>query len=310
MAEIRTMKPFVNLTKYPKNEAAFELGRFLFYSPLLSKMNNTSCATCHLQTTGFSHVDHQTSHGTNGTFSNRNAPSLVNLIWKKSYMWDGRITSLYELSRSPITSELEMDMTFEEIMSKLNLAYKVKEKFTAAYGDSLISEDRILKALTYYLIELNSSNSKYDKVVRKEAGWSFTPSEANGYLIFKQQCASCHAEPLFTSNRFEFNGLTYDPEFKDKGRMEITGKQKDYMRFAIPSLRNIATSFPYMHDGRFETLDAVLDHYQQLKLKSSKALQKIQLSDEAKHDLKDFLLTLTDTIYLTNQRLGYPPNDL
>jgi len=300
----------VDLSKFPKNEAAFELGRFLFYSPSLSKKENTSCATCHLQSTGFAHVDHQLSHGTNGTFSNRNAPALVNLIWKNHFMWDGRIVDLQVLSKSPITSEHEMDASFELIIPRLENLYKTKEKFARAFGDSAITEDRILTALTYFMIELKSFDSKYDKVMRNEKGAQFTKTEARGLTIFRNQCTSCHTEPLLTNNQFESNGIAFDYVYQDRGRMEFTHKKKDSMLFVVPSLRNVALSFPYMHDGRFETLDDVLNHYQHLKGSRNKKLTQISLSNEDKECLKQFLYTLTDTSYITNPRLGFPPNDI
>lgn len=302
--------PVFDLSEFPKNEAAFELGRFLFYSPSLSKNENTSCATCHLQATGFAHVDHQVSHGTNGTFSNRNAPSLVNLIWKKHYMWDGRIDDLMSLSKTPILSPLEMDASFELIIPRLEKLYKSKEKFAKAFGDSIITEQRILKALTYFLIELNSFNSKYDKVIRNEFGVSFNGDEKKGLTIFRKQCTSCHSEPFFTNNTFEFNGLKYDVDYKDKGRMEITGRKEDSLKFSVPSLRNLSLSFPYMHDGRFETIEEVLEHYRTIEKSKNKKLNKIKLSKKDVYYLRSFLLTLTDTTFITNTRFGFPPNDL
>lgn len=302
--------PEFDLTNYPPNEAAFELGRFLFYTPQMSKKENTSCATCHLQSTGFAHVDHQLSHGTNGTFSNRNAPALVNLIWKKHFMWDGKVTDLYSFSKHPITNEREMDATFEMIIPRLEILYKCKDKFAKAFGDSTITEERILKALTYFMIELNSFDSKYDKVIKNEAGYSFTTDEKQGLIVFRENCASCHSEPFFTNHDFERNGISIDPVYNDIGRMGISHKKKDYLKFSVPSLRNISVTFPYMHDGRFESLDQVLQHYQTVHTSKEKLLRKIHLTDQDIVFLKAFLLTLTDTNYITNERIGFPPNDI
>lgn len=288
----------------------FLLGRVLFYSPELSKHRNTSCATCHLQVTGFAHVDHNLSHGTNGVFGIRNAPGLWNLENRKHFMLDGRLKDLRTLSSHPITDPLEMDMTFEEIISRLDYLYLMDNKFINAFGDKKVTKDRILDALFAYVKELKSIDSKFDKVIRRKQGYQFNKDEEQGYLLFKKQCSSCHAGVNFSSQKFEFNGLEFDPVLYDLGRMRITGNKKDSFKFLVPSLRNISVTFPYMHDGRFQDLDEVLLHYQGLKEKATTgALSKIQFSDKERNQLKQFLHTLTDTSFLINPRLGFPPNE-
>lgn len=287
----------------------FLLGRKLFYSLEFSKNYNTSCSTCHLQATGFSHVDHALSHGTHGDFGKRNAPGLSNLAGRKYFMWDGRITDLKFLAESPITDTLEMDMTFEELILRLEQVYKMPEYFEKAYGDKVINKDRILDALYEFLINLKSDDSKYDKVVlKKYPTVSFTKAENRGYRIFQQQCSSCHSGNDFTNNQFESNQLTPNKELNDFGRYNVTRSTSDYGKFLVPSLRNIMFTFPYMHDGRFENIDQVLDHYKNLTNKKGK-LSKIRLTEQNVSDLKVFLNTLTDTNYLTNPIFGFPPND-
>ena len=156
------------------------------------------------------------------------------------------------------------------------------------------------------MLSLTSANSKYDKVIRKEE--VFSTMEQKGYDLFKQNCASCHQEPLFTSDKFEKNGLIVDATLSDYGRMKITKNPDDSLKFKVPTLRNIKFTYPYMHDGRFTTLNEVLNHYNALNSKSvSKQLSKpMRLSDNNKTELIAFLKTLSDTEFLFNPRYSYP----
>jgi cytochrome c peroxidase len=157
------------------------------------------------------------------------------------------------------------------------------------------------------MLLLTSSNAKYDQVMRREA--VFSESEQKGYVIFKRNCASCHTEPLFASDKFENNGLAIDPTLNDIGRMKITNKQEDYLRFKVPTLRNIQFTFPYMHDGRFKTLTEVIKHYnsiQKNKNRPKELAQPMHLSDNDRVDLVAFLKTLSDTEFLFNPRFSFP----
>jgi cytochrome c peroxidase len=154
---------------------------------------------------------------------------------------------------------------------------------------------------------LKSSNSKYDQVIRKEI--SFNEQEQKGYDLFKQHCASCHQEPLFTSDQFEYNGLAVDPTLNDIGRMKITGRKEDSLRFKVPTLRNVQFTYPYMHDGRFKTLTEVVKHYNSLsrnKLLPKEFLEPMNLTDNNRVDIVAFLKTLTDNEFLFNPKYGYP----
>jgi cytochrome c peroxidase len=153
---------------------------------------------------------------------------------------------------------------------------------------------------------LQSSNSKYDQVVRKEAHYS--EQEQKGYDLFKLHCVSCHQEPLFTSNKFEYNGLAIDPTLNDFGRMKMTGRKEDSLRFKVPTLRNIQFTFPYMHDGRFKTLTEVIKHYNSLsrnKLLTKELAKPMNLTDNNRVDIVAFLKTLTDNEFLFNPKYGY-----
>ncbi len=300
-------KPNYDFSKNPLTEEGFQLGRQLFYDPILSKDSTISCASCHLQATGFTHVDHSLSHGIDGKIGTRNSMTMMNLAWSKSFMWDGGVNHLDVQALNPITSSVEMNETLKNVVLKLQNSEQYKSLFTAAFGDNAITGQRILKALSQFELMLVSSNSKYDKVMRKEA--VFTNQEQNGYKLFKTNCASCHNEPLFTSEKFERNGLQLDTTLNDIGRQRITEKSEDYLKFKVPTLRNIQFTNPYMHDGRFKKLSEVIKHYNSLgnDKKVSKQLKKsMNLTDNERVDLVAFLLTLTDNEFLFDKRFDYP----
>ena len=300
-------KPNYDFSKNPLTEEGFQLGRQLFYDPILSKDSTISCASCHLQATGFTHVDHSLSHGIDGKIGTRNSMTMMNLAWSKSFMWDGGVNHLDVQALNPITSSVEMNETLANVVLKLRKSDKYKSLFVAAFGDENITGQRILKALSQFELMLVSSNSKYDKVMRKEA--VFTNQEQNGYQLFKTNCASCHSEPLFTNGNFENNGIPLDSTLNDIGRLRITEKPEDYLKFKVPTLRNIQFTNPYMHDGRFNKLTEVIKHYNSIgnKKNVSKQLKKsMNLTDNERVDLVAFLLTLTDNEFLFDKRFVYP----
>ena len=301
-------KPVYDFSKNPLTEEGFQLGRHLFYDPILSRDNTISCASCHLQQTGFTHVDHDLSHGIDGKIGTRNSMTIMNLAWAKSFMWDGGVNHLDVQPLQPITSEAEMDETMENVVAKLQKSEKYQQLFKEAFGTEKITGQLTLKALSQFVLLLTTSNSKYDKVVRKEE--KFTEMEQKGYNLFKTNCASCHQEPLFTNDAFENNGLAVDTTLNDIGRMRITQKESDKYKFKVPTLRNVQFTFPYMHDGRFETINEVVKHYNSGIVNHStlaKQLQKpMHLSDNERTELVAFLKTLTDTEFLFNARFSFP----
>ncbi|UPT70502.1 MAG: hypothetical protein M0D53_15705 [Flavobacterium sp. JAD_PAG50586_2] len=171
------------------------MGRNLFYDPILSKDNSVSCESCHLQQTGFAHVDHSLSHGIEGKIGTRNSLALSNLAWNNDFMWDGGVNNLEMQPLNPITNPLEMGETLENVIAKLQASDKYKKLFAKAFGDEKVTSQRLLKALAQFTVMLSSTNSKYDKVMRNET--VFTQQEQKGYELFKTNCASCHKEPLF-----------------------------------------------------------------------------------------------------------------
>ncbi|MFM9825207.1 cytochrome-c peroxidase [Flavobacterium sp.] len=302
-------KPNYDFKKNPLTEEGFLLGRNLFYDPILSRDETISCASCHLQQTGFTHVDHNVSHGIDGRIGTRNSLALINLAWSKNFMWDGGVNNLEVQPINPITSPLEMDEKLVNVVSKLQQSQKYRELFTKAFGDEKVTSQRLLKALAQFTVMLTSANSKYDKVMRKEE--EFTNREQKGYELFKINCASCHNEPLFTSEKLENNGLAIDTSLNDLGRMKITNKKEDYLRFKVPTLRNSQFTFPYMHDGRFKTLTEVVKHYNSLghdKTLPKEFIKPMNLSDNDRVDLVLFLTTLTDKDFLSNPRFSFSKN--
>lgn len=303
-------QPTYNFTKNPVTEAGFQLGRHLFYDPILSRDTTISCANCHLQATGFTHVDHALSHGIYGKIGVRNSPALMNLAWSQTFMWDGGVNHLDMQPLSPISNPVEMDETVEHVVKKLNNSPKYRRMFQAAFGDSTVTGQRILLAFSQFMVMLNSYNSKYDKYLRKEPGGEFTAQELNGLEIFRNNCASCHPEPLFTNGQFANNGLGVDTTLMDAGRMKITRDAADSLKFKVPTLRNIQFTFPYMHDGRFKKLLEVVNHYtdgiQESPTLDGRLKKPIALTHAEKIDVVAFLLTLTDREFLFDPRFGFP----
>lgn len=302
-------KPVYDFEENPLTEEGFLLGRKLFYDPILSLDSTISCASCHLQFTAFTHVDHAVSHGIEGKIGTRNSPVLINLAWNSSFHWDGGVNNLSLQSINPIEHPLEMGFSLKGALVRLQSNPEYLEAFRILYGDSIISTKKLLNTLSQYTVSLVSANSKYDQV--KNGTAEFTVQEQKGYDLFKQNCVACHQEPLFTIQTFESNGLSLNTNYKDFGRYGITYNPKDSLKFKVPTLRNVQFSQPYMHDGRFKKLSEVLDHYAtKIDVKSttlSQALKrKLKLSSNDQKDIIAFLYTLTDKEFLYNQRFRYP----
>lgn len=302
-------QPHYQFENNPITEEGFELGRALFYDPNLSRDNTISCASCHLQYTGFAHVDHNVSHGIEGRKGTRNAPALINLAWNESFHWDGGVNHIEVQAINPIQHPAEMDNSLDSVLTYLNASVEYQTMFYAAFGDSIATTKNFLYALTQFTGSLISSNSRFDQFQRGEV--QFTEQELNGYEIFQKHCNSCHTEPLFNSNRFASNGLPVDTAYNDVGRYQITHIPSDSMKFKVPTLRNIAYTFPYMHDGRFKKLKEVVNYYvNEINIDdphlSPELKKRINISDDGQKDLIAFLNTLTDKEFLFNPKFSFP----
>lgn len=302
--------PVYDFTKNPLSAAKVLLGRALFYDPVLSADSTISCTSCHLQYTAFTHVDHTLSHGISGSIGTRNAPATMNLAWSKQFMWDGAVNHLDVQPLAPIAHPAEMGSSLDSVIFRLQRSATYKKLFISAFGDSIVTGERLLKSISQFMLTLVSANSKYDLVKNKVSGVAFSLQEEKGYALFREHCASCHTEPLFTTNGFANNGLAVDTTLNDYGRIRITRAAKDSLLFKIPTLRNVEYSYPYMHDGRFKRLQDVINHYAsgivQHKTLSPELMHPIVLSADDKVDLLAFLLTLTDKKFLFNPDYSYP----
>jgi len=300
--------PQYNFAGNPLTKQGFELGRKLFYDGILSKDGNFPCASCHQQFAAFCTYDHDFSHGYKDQFSTRNAPGLFNLAWQKEFMWDGGINNLEVQALAPLTAHNEMAEDIGHVIEKLKADTVYRTLFKAAFGEDDINSQKMLRALAQFMVMLVSADSKYDRV--KQGRAVFTPTEESGYTIFRAKCAGCHAEPFFTDFSYRNTGLPLHPQLKDYGRMKITADSADSLKFKVPSLRNVALSFPYMHDGRFYTFDQVLQHYTTRLVKSPGLdpllTNMITLSAADKVNIKAFLKTLTDSAFVKDKRFAQP----
>jgi cytochrome c peroxidase len=303
-------KPVYTFENNKLRDEIFQLGRKLFYDPILSKDSSISCESCHQMVAAFAHIDHSLSHGINSRIGTRNVPALQNLIWKDSYMWDGGVNHIEVQPINPITNPDEMGENLNHVLYKLRNNSAYKEQFKKAFRDTTINTERILKSLTQFTGLMISGNSKYDRYIAGKD--TFNLQERNGLALFRTKCSNCHSEPLFTDNSYRNNGLAADTTINDTGYAKITGKAKDRYKFKVPSLRNIEMTFPYMHDGRFRKLKHVLDHYSEKHLGDDDTDEKVKLigkmSDKEKKDIIAFLLTLTDKEFLGDPRFAAPLN--
>lgn len=301
-----------DLSQNPLTVEGVALGKALFYDPALSRDTTISCGFCHQQFAGFGHSDHPLSHGIGGKFGTRNVPGLQNLAWSREFFWDGGVTNLDELPISPIQNPVEMDMKFSDALSRAQKSPKYPSMFKAAFGSDTVTTARFLKAISQFLLTLVSADSRYDKYVRKETGGDLSADELAGLTLFQQKCAACHATDLFTDKSYRNNGLPASQGINDQGRYTITLNDADRLKFKVPSLRNVEKTFPYMHDGRFATLDQVLTHYT-TGVKDSPSLDPalkangqlgIALTDSEKKQVIAFLRTLTDDTFINNRAFG------
>jgi cytochrome c peroxidase len=289
----------------------FKLGRKLFYEPMLSRDNTISCGSCHQQFAAFAHSEHKLSHGIDGLFGTRNAPGLFNLAWHPSFMWDGGINHIEVQPFAPITNPVEMDETLPMVLEKLRASSEYVDLFDKAFGTPEIDSQRMFYAMVQFMGSMVSATSKYDWVMRGELPGGFSEAEFNGLRLFRQHCTSCHSEPLFSDFSFRNNGLPVSPLLQDSGRAHITGAPEDRYKFKVPSLRNVAVTAPYMHDGRFVTLRQVIEHYrsgiaQTENLDPQFADGGIPLNDAQVAEIEAFLLTLTDYEFMQMRAFAEP----
>lgn len=312
----------------PLTEEGVALGRKLFYEVRLSGNGTQSCGSCHQQRKAFTD-GRALALGAEGQSHRRNTMSLANVLWEKTLAWDGAATSLEQQARTPLENPVEMHLLLADGAKRLQQTDLYPPLFQQAFGSSTITEINVLKALAQFERTLISANSPYDKYIRKEG--SLTPTERAGARLFNDHpgevsgifirggaCHHCHISEngLFSSPDFFNNGL--DLTFTDPGRGGVTGQALDRGRFKAPTLRNIAQTAPYMHDGRFQRLEEVLDHYNEhvqttspgtdpnVLLSNTPNGTRLDLTAQEKVQIIAFLRTLTDSTFLTDKRFSNP----
>ena len=306
--------PFDN----PQTVEGVNLGRKLFFDPILSGDNSQSCADCHAPENAFSDAD-RFSEGINGDLGTRNSMPIFNLAWNydENFFWDGRAFSLENQALEPVANPIEMHSDWKINAEKLANHAEYTELFYQAFGNVKIDSTLVTKAIAQFQRTLISANSRFDQHLLGTT--TLTPQELNGFNIFMDEsrgdCFHCHGNannPLWTDNIFHNNGL--DATFTDLGLGAKTGDPADNGKFRSPSLRNLAFTAPFMHDGRFATLDEVINHYSEGLQNSStidplmKAVGNggVQLSESDKSDLKAFLLSLSDPTFINNPEFQDP----
>lgn len=306
----------------PVTNEGVELGRYLFYDPILSRDSTFSCASCHRQEVAFSDASHRFSKGIGGVLTERNVAPLFNLAWYPTMFWDGKAESIEAQALHPVRAHDEMDLGWEIATKRIRKSNFYPSLFEAAFGEKAIDSTLITYAIAQFERTLISHNSKYDQVLRGEQ--YFTPEEYKGFTLMNDQtkgdCLHCHttdANALGTTGKFSNNGLDeakHPREYPDIGRGGITGHSSENGLFKIPSLRNIGVTAPYMHDGRFATLEEVLAFYSEGVKISVNVDSKMgfahqggaKLTDKEKSNIIVFLHTLTDSTFLTHPDFGNP----
>lgn len=242
----------------PLTVEGIALGERLFADPILSVDSTIACASCHLPAHAFSDP-RPLSQGVGGTTS-RNSMPLFNVLWSRSFFWDGRAASLEEQALEPVQQSVEMGEDWDRVVAKLERHAEYPALFARAFGDAPISRHRVVQAIAQFERTLISADSKYDRWLAGQV--ALTPAEERGFVLFHTEagdCFHCHVAPLFTDNEFHNTGLELDP--LDEGLAALTGKRLDRGKFKTPTLRNVEYTAPYMHDGRFQTLAEVVSHY-------------------------------------------------
>ena len=301
-----------------------ELGKMLFYEQTLSKDGTQSCATCHQQEDGFSDK-RKFSIGVENLPGTRQAMSIFNMAWHTNdFFWDGRASSLREQSLKPIQDPLEMNETLDNVIEKLSNNEQYRDQFSRAFGSPEVTAEKMSLAMEQFMLSIVSFNSKYDEYLAGNV--QLSSSEERGRKLFFEEynpffpdqsgadCAHCHSGRNFENDQYMNNGLDTDADITDIGREEVTQDPNDKAKFKVTTLRNIELTAPYMHDGRFQTLEEVIEHYNS-GIKTSATADPtvmntqstgLMLTTQDKQDLLNFLKTLTDDTFLNNSEYASP----
>lgn len=293
-----------NFSANPVNKAGFDLGKKLFYDGILSRDGSISCGSCHQQVAAFAHLDHTISHGIDDKLGKRNAPVLQNTAWQEYFGWDGGIFHLDDFPIDPITNPVEMDEKMPIALRKLNANSTYRAMFKKAFNKDSADYASLTMALSQFMNMLVSNQSRYDEYLVGNTS-ALSENEKVGLNLFMNKCNSCHTAPLFTDNKFHNTGLATS---SDLGRATVTVQDSDLYKFKTPSLRNVEKSYPYNHNGRAATLEAVLKHYaSEIKpgtTVDSRLVGGLGLTAIEQQQIIAYLKTLTDTKFLTDTRFS------
>ncbi|MGB4959995.1 MAG: cytochrome c peroxidase [Saprospiraceae bacterium] len=324
--ELRLPAHFPNMvipTDNPLTDQGILLGRHLFYDPILSGDSTMSCASCHLPELGFADGK-AVSTGIDNIAGTRSSMSLINIGFVRSGLfWDGRAKTLEDQSLIPVEDPIELHTTWPEVINKLQVHSRYPKMFREAFGiqnKSEITKELAAKAIAQFERIMISKDSKFDKVQEGKA--FYTDLELIGFGLYfdddpdlpDTECGHCHNIPMATSDDFFNNGLTETGSldgFPDNGRGKVTGSRADNGKFRAPTLRNIKYTAPYMHDGRFQTIDEVINHYKSGGKKSPNAdplLHPLAINQFYINALKAFIDTFNDTTFYSNPELKNPFN--
>lgn len=303
------LPPHFPAMNYPENnqlnEDRIELGRKLFYDPILSRNNDISCATCHKQSLAFADTAAITP-GTEGRLGNRNAPTLANVGYNPTVLFDGFLETLEKQILVPIQEHAEMDFNIVDVSKRMKANPKYVAMSKKAYDrepDAFV----ITRAISAFERTLISSNSKYDGFLQGKKKLSAAETRGKSLFFDRLHCSQCHGGFNFTDFSVRNNGLF--PIYADSGRMRVTHLETDRDMVKVPTLRNISLTAPYMHDGRFKTLHDVLHHYESgggNHPNKSAVIQPFTLTETEENDLISFLKTLTDKQFITDKRFSKP----
>jgi cytochrome c peroxidase len=296
----------------PITAQGVELGRRLFYDPILSADSTQACADCHSQPFSFSDHGERFSEGIDGLVGTRNAPVIVNAGWSRRFFWDGRVTSLEAQALEPVRNPIEMHEHWPNAAEKLRRHPDYPGLFGLAFGTSDIDSMRVVMAIAQFERTMVSANAKYDRWLVRAA--ELTPEEERGFALFfteRGDCFHCHGtNQAFTDHQFHNIGL--DSILVDRGRGELTGDPADMGLFKTPTLRNVEFTAPYMHDGRFQTLEEVVQHYNGGGFRTPtvdpliRVGTGLRLTTEDVQALVAFMETLSDSGYVDNPAYANP----
>jgi cytochrome c peroxidase len=320
--EVKQFPKLPQATNNPVTIEGADLGKHLFYDPILSGDSSMSCSSCHKQEFAFSDAPHQFSKGRNNELMKRNTLPLFNLAYYPALFWDGRSADLEDQVFHPVRTESELNLKWEVAVKRIRRSKMYKAKYKKAFGNAEIDSVHIANSLAQFLRTLISYNTKFDRVLRKED--KLSPDELEGFEIVNDMtragCVHCHTtdqDPLGTIHDFSNNGLDMVTDatlYKDKGLGKFTKNIKDNGKFKIPSLRNIVFTAPYMHDGRFKTIEEVVDFYSEKVQPCVNIDSRMEFAHQGgpklnvheKRKVIAFLKTLSDSVFIANPEFADP----